>query len=241
MNKELAPLGALHQERRISIIVNNLSNAQTAGFKKDVPVFQNIFFHEQERLRNQKMEATRTDFSQGDLRRTGNDLDLAITGEGFFKISTPNGIRYSRAGDFRLDQQGRLVNAAGLAVQSENGEIILDGKKKITVGTNGTVQALGAENNSQPETVGKIALVRFADLSALKKEGHTLFRNDGVQDELEAPEAELQQGLLETSNVNAVAEMAEMMEAYRTFETCMKIIQSDDELTGKTVNEVGRV
>jgi flagellar basal-body rod protein FlgF len=89
--------------------------------------------------------------------------------------------------------------------------------------------------------VGKITLVRFADMSALKKEGHTLFRNDGAQEELEAAEAELEQGLLETSNVNAVAEMAQMMEAFRTFETCMKIIQSDDELTGKTVNEVGRV
>jgi flagellar basal-body rod protein FlgF len=241
LNKELAPLGALHQERRISVLVNNLSNAQTAGFKKDVPVFQNIFFHEQEQLRNQKMEATRTDFSQGDLMRTGNDLDLAITGEGFFKISTPNGVRYSRAGNFRLDQQGRLVNAAGLAVLGQNGEIVLDGKKKISVGTDGTVQALGSESNSQPETVGKIALVRFADMSALKKEGHTLFRNDDAQEELEAAETELEQGLLETSNVNAVAEMAQMMEAFRTFETCMKIIQSDDELTGKTVNEVGRV
>ena len=241
MNKELAPLGALHQERRINVIVNNLSNAQTVGFKKDVPVFQDIFFHEQELLRNQKMEATRTDFSQGEMVRTGNDLDLAITGDGFFKVSTPNGVRYSRAGNFRVDPQGRLVNASGLAVLGQNGDIILDGKKKISVGTDGTVQALGAENNSTPETVGKIALVRFADLSALKKEGHTLFRNDGTQGEMEDVEAEIQQGLLETSNVNAVGEMAQMLEAYRTFETCMKIIQSDDELTGKTVNEVGRV
>jgi flagellar basal-body rod protein FlgG len=241
LNKELAPLGALHQERRINVIVNNLSNAQTVGFKKDVPVFQDIFFHEQELLRNQKMEATRTDFSQGELVRTGNDLDLAITGDGFFKVSTPNGVRYSRAGNFRVDPQGRLVNASGLAVLGQNGDIILDGKKKISVGTDGTVQALGAENNSTPETVGKIALVRFADLSALKKEGHTLFRNDGTQGEMEDVEAEIQQGLLETSNVNAVGEMAQMLEAYRTFETCMKIIQSDDELTGKTVNEVGRV
>jgi flagellar basal-body rod protein FlgG len=187
------------------------------------------------------MEATRTDFSQGELVRTGNDLDLAITGDGFFKVSTPNGVRYSRAGNFRVDPQGRLVNASGLAVLGQNGDIILDGKKKISVGTDGTVQALGAENNSTPETVGKIALVRFADLSALKKEGHTLFRNDGTQGEMEDVEAEIQQGLLETSNVNAVGEMAQMLEAYRTFETCMKIIQSDDELTGKTVNEVGRV
>ena len=103
------------------------------------------------------------------------------------------------------------------------------------------IQALGAESNSTPETVGKIALVRFADSSALKKEGHTLFRLDGAQEELEAAEAELQQGLLENSNVNAVAEMAQMVEAYRTYETCLKILQSADELTGKTVNEVGRV
>jgi flagellar basal-body rod protein FlgG len=241
LNRETAILGALHQDRRISVIANNLSNAQTMGFKKDVPIFQDIFFHEQERLRNQKMEATRTDFSQGELVRTGNDLDLAITGEGFFKVGTPNGIRYTRAGNLRLDNQGRLVTSGGLPVLGQNGEIILDGQKKISVGEDGTIQTLGAEVNSLPETVGKIFLVRFDDSSPLKKEGHALFRVDGPPKELEAAEAQIQQGMLETSNVNAVEEMALMIEAYRTFETCMKIIAAGDELTGKTVNEVGRV
>ena len=240
MDQNLAVLGALHQERRISIIVNNLSNAQTTGFKKDRPVFQDIFFHEAERLRNQKMETTPTDFSQGELVRTGNDLDLALVGEGFFKIATPQGNRYSRAGNFRLDTQGRLVNASGLAVLGQNGEILLDGKKRISVGVEGTIQTLGAESNSTPETVGKIMLVRFDDPSRLKKEGHTLFRLDGSQPEQEASETTVQSGYLETSNVNPVEEMARMIEALRTFETCMKIIQSNDELTGKSVNEVGR-
>ena len=107
------------------------------------------------------MEATQTDPSQGDLQRTGNDLDLAMTGEGFFKIGTPMGIRYSRAGNFRLDPQGRLVNAAGFPVLGEGGEIVLDGKKKISVGTDGTIRAQGAETGSTAETVDKPPLVRF--------------------------------------------------------------------------------
>ncbi len=240
MNQNLGPLGALHQERRISILANNLSNSMTVGFKKDMPVFNSIFYHEQEQLRNQKMEATQTDFSQGELQRTGNDLDLALTGEGFFKISTPLGIRYSRAGNFRLDPQGRLVNAGGLPVLGEAGEILLDGKKRITVGTDGTIRAQGAEAGSTAETVGKPAIVRFKDPSLLKKEGHTLFRLDEPQPELGVEEVQVQQGYLETANVNAVEEMTKMMEAFRTYESCLKIIQANDEMTGKAANEVGR-
>lgn len=240
MNENLGPLGALHQERRISILANNLSNAQTVGFKKDVPVFNSIFYHEQEQLRNQKMETTRTDFSQGEIQRTGNDLDLALVGEGFFKIDTPSGIRYSRAGNFRLDQQGRLINGGGFPVLGEGGEIVLDGKKRITVDMDGTIRTLGVENGSTAEAAGKPVLVRFKDPSLLKKEGHALFRLDEPQPELGAEGLEVQQGYLETANVNTVEEMTKMMEAFRTYETCLKLIQANDEMNGKAVNDVGR-
>jgi flagellar basal-body rod protein FlgF len=240
LNENLGPLGALHQERRISTLANNLSNSQTVGYKKDVPVFHSIFYHEQEQLRNQKMETTRTDFSQGELLRTGNDLDLALVGEGFFRIDTPLGIRYSRAGNFRLDQQGRLVTAGGFPVLGEGGEIALDGKKKITVEADGTIRIQGVEPGSTAEPAGKPALVRFKDPSLLKKEGHALFRLDEPQPELGVEGLEVQQGYLETANVNAVEEMTKMMEAFRTYETCLKVIQANDEMNGKAVNEVGR-
>ena len=240
MNQNLGPLGALHQERKISILANNLSNSRRWVLRKTSRSSNSIFYHEQEQLRNQKMEATQIDFSQGELQRTGNDLDLALVGEGFFKIDTPLGIRYSRAGNFRLDQQGRLVNASGFPVLGEGGEIVLDGKKKISVETDGTIRILGAETGSTAETAGKPVLVRFKDPSLLKKEGHALFRLDDPQPELGVEGLEVQQGYLETANVNAVEEMTKMMEAFRTYETCLKIIQANDEMNGKAVNDVGR-
>ncbi|RPH87113.1 MAG: hypothetical protein EHM75_06340 [Desulfobacteraceae bacterium] len=116
----------------------------------------------------------------------------------------------------------------------------MDGKKKITVGTDGTIRAQGAEANSTAETAGKPAFVRFKDPSLLKKEGHALFRLDEPQAELGADGLEVQQGYLETANVNAVEEMTKMMEAFRTYETCLKMIQANDQLNDKAVNEVGR-
>jgi flagellar basal-body rod protein FlgG len=225
--------GALRQERRFQLISQNLSNVQTAGYKKDVPVFSTLFAHRLNFSENQKSEGSAISFQQGSIEKTGNILDLAIDGEGFFKVMTPNGIRYTRAGHFKLDREQRLTNANGFPVLGRNGEIRLNGKGMV-VEKDGTVKMDGGE-------AGRIALVAFADSTRLRKEGNSLFVSEVPEGEREVDSASILQGYLEQSNVNSIEEMVTLIDALRTYEACLKMLQSRDELNGKVVNELGRV
>jgi flagellar basal-body rod protein FlgG len=225
--------GALRQERRFQLISQNLSNVQTAGYKKDVPVFSTLFAGRLDFFENQKSEGSAISFQQGSIEKTGNPLDLAIDGEGFFKVMTPNGVRYTRAGHFKLDREQRLTNANGFPVLGRNGEIKLNGKE-IVAERDGTIKVDGAEAN-------KIALVTFNDLTRLNKEGNNLLRSATSDGEREVDSASVFQGYLEQSNVNSIEEMVRLIDAIRTYESCLKMLQSRDELNGKVVNELGRV
>jgi len=231
----VAAMGAFRQQTRMDhLIANNLSNVQTIGFKREVPVFQSILSKTSERFQNIQHDTMRISFLPGPIQKTGNDLDLAIEGEGFFKVKTPNGVRYTRNGNFSLNKDQLLINADGFPVLGQRGsEITLTGKK-IAVGSNGSVMADGNE-------VDQIAVVTFSDLSILQKEGHTLLKNGSSEGEIKAPQSQVLQGALEASNVNAVEEMINLMDSYRTYESCLKIIQADNSLDSKAVNEVGRV
>lgn len=231
----VAAMGAFRQQTRMDhLIANNLSNVQTIGFKREVPVFQSILSKTSERFQNIQHDTMRISFLPGPIQKTGNDLDLAIEGEGFFKVKTPNGVRYTRNGNFSLNKDQLLISADGFPVLGQRGsEITLTGKK-IAVGSNGSVMADGNE-------VDQIAVVTFSDLSILQKEGHTLLKNGSSEGEIKAPQSQVVQGALEASNVNAVEEMINLMDSYRTYESCLKIIQADDSLDSKAVNEVGRV
>ncbi len=231
----VAAMGAFRQQTRMDhLIANNLSNVQTIGFKREVPVFQSILSKTSERFQNIQHDTMRISFLPGPIQKTGNDLDLTIEGEGFFKVKTPNGVRYTRNGNFSLTKDQLLINADGFPVLGQRGsEITLTGKK-IAVGSNGSVMADGNE-------VDQIAVVTFSDQSILQKEGHTLLKNGSSEGEIKAPQSQVLQGALEASNVNAVEEMINLMDSHRTYESCLKIIQADDSLDSKAVNEVGRV
>ena len=230
----IAALGAFRQQTRIDhLIANNLSNVQTAGFKREVPVFSNVLSQAQGRLRNISNDSVQISFIQGNIQKTGNDLDLAIEGEGFFKVETPHGVRYTRSGNFHLNKDKVLINANGFPVLSQRGKITLTGNK-ITVGEDGSIAADGNE-------IDQIAVVRFPDLSVLNKEGHTLLKTESAETKMAAGQSRVVQGALEASNVNAVEEMINLMDSFRTYESCLKIIQADDSLDSKAVNEVGRV
>jgi flagellar basal-body rod protein FlgG len=227
-------LGAFREQRRIfHLISNNLSNAQTVGFKKDDLVFHTILNRSWDQLQASPTDEVKTLFHQGNVQRTGNELDLAIEGEGFFQIKTPYGMRYTRAGNFKLNNERQLVNAEGLPVMGKNGEIIISGQG-IAVETDGTIKVDGGE-------VDQIVLVTFPDLDLLKKEGHNLFRLEVPQKEMEANDSRILQGALESSNVNPIEEMVNMIDSLRSYESCLKIVQSQDELDSKAVNDLGRV
>lgn len=229
----LLATGFQKQMHTFDVISNNLSNVQTAGFKRDVPVFREVLAASQDGALRQTREEVKTVFEQGDIQRTGNPLDLAIEGEGFFRVKTPSGIRYTRAGNFRIDREKKLIHESGFPVLGRQGEVTLRGQG-IVVERNGSIKADGAE-------IDQIEPVTFQDLGALKHEGHGLFRLEGGLSEIPAEESSLLQGSLELSNVNPVQEMVRLMECLRTYESYVKMVHTNDEMEAKASNEIGRI
>jgi flagellar basal-body rod protein FlgF len=215
--------GSLIQQMRCDTVSNNLANLGTNGFKRDVLSFDQV-------LTMKKYSAT--DFSQGPARHTGNPLDLALEGQGFFKVQTENGLRYTRNGAFTLDGANTLVTLNGDPVLGENGPITINGKD-VSVDMDGQIQVDGA-------TVDRISLADFENPQLLRKEGATYHVFDGKEEEGARPAgASMRQGYVEESNVDVTEEMIRMVEAFRAFETMQKGIQSIDEMTGKLINDPG--
>jgi len=231
--QSIAALGALREEKRYSVIANNMSNSQTVGFRKDNLVFRQVIDQVSNRLGSEETGRGLISFQQGELQTTGNALDVAIDGEGFFKVATPQGIRYTRSGRFELNNDRILVSAAGFPVMGRTGEITLTGKN-ISIDKDGSIRVDG-------NPIDQLSVVILPAPHLLKKEGQTLLKSDDPQEEMEDPESQVIQGSLESSNTNTVEEMMKMLDSLRVYESCMKAIQSNDELNAKAVNEVGRV
>jgi len=217
--------GSMTQQLRFETIANNMANSNTNGFKKDI-----ISFNEALDMQSN----SNTDFSPGPLRYTGNELDVALSSKGFFKIETPNGLRYTRDGAFSINAEGILVTGNGDTVLGQSGPITLE-NGEVYIGRDGQVVV----NN---ESVDKILVVDFDDPQLLRKEGGSYYsyqgENNGISTEADA---EIQQKYLEGSNVNPTQEVIKMIETYRAFESVEKAIQSIDALTGTMVNDYGTI
>jgi len=204
--------GSMTQQLRFETIANNMANSNTNGFKKDI-----ISFYEALDMQSNSS----TDFSPGPLRYTGNELDVALSSKGFFKIETPNGLRYTRDGAFSINAEGILVTGNGDTVLGQSGPITLE-NGEVYIGRDGQVVV----NN---ESVDKILVVDFDDPQLLRKEGGSYYsyqgENNGISTEADA---EIQQKYLEGSNVNPTQEVIKMIETYRAFESVEKAIQSID-------------
>ncbi len=214
--------GALKQERRFEVLTNHLANANTAGFKT-----QDLSFDDM-------LQANMAiDFSQGTLHPTGSPLDLAINGDGFFKIETPQGVRYTRNGSFTIDQDGTLVTGNGYPVLGEAGPIAIDGED-VQVDETGGIHVDGSK-------VGQLGIVTFEHPHKFAKQGESLLVYNGpVSDEREFSGA-IEQGSLEQSNVATVREMTKMVETSRYYESFQKLMQTIDEMDAKAIGEVGQV
>ncbi|VBB08914.1 flagella basal body rod proteins signature [Lucifera butyrica] len=240
----IAASGMLAESLRNDAIANNLANANSAGYKKDITVTKNFADMMLERINDGPVEPVgplgsgtmvdeiATDHSAGSIRSTGNDLDFALQGDGYFVVQTPAGTRYTRDGSFTLDAQGELVTADGYQVLGPNGPIRLSGGK-VAVSPQGRIQVDGLD-------AGQLQIVDFANKKQLSKEGNSLFvaANGAVP---QASNATVHQGFLEGSNVNIVSEMVNMISGYRTYEVDSKMVQAQDQLLDKAVNEVGKV
>lgn len=241
-----AASGMVAETIRTDVIANNLANASTTGYKKDLAVnksFGDLLLSKLEGKEAPEeiggvgsgvfVDQVVPTFAFGVFRDTGNTLDLALEGDGFFAVETPNGERYTRDGAFHLDQEGYLVTADGHQVLGENGPINLAGTnfKSIVINANGQIFV---EQNQ----VASLRVVDFADKKALQKEGNSLWIGNGAA---ENAKAQIRQGTLESSNVNTVTEMVNLITATRAYEISQKMIQTQDSSLDKAVNEVGRV
>jgi flagellar basal-body rod protein FlgF len=236
--------GCLKEEMRMDVISNNLANATSAGFKRDRISFQRILSQMPQGAEqtgsdntspsNPSLVAIETDFTQGEVRATGNSLDFSISGKGFFKVNTPGGIRYTRKGNFALDLDGYLITQKGERVMGKNGAINIWGDQ-IEVDKRGRILVEGSE-------VDRLDVVDLSEPEKLIKESGLLFRAPPEIQELSLdPEAMIQQGYLEDSNVNVAEEMVNMIHATRAFESYQKAMQVLDRLDNKATNEVSRL
>ena len=228
--------GCLKEEIRMDIISNNLANSTVHGFKKDRIAFNDILGDTiiDSYSNNNSLYEVKIDHSQGDIRGTGNQLDLAINGKGFFKVNTPEGIKYTRKGNFILSPQGVLSTQDGYQVMGIGGPITVPGKD-IIINNQGVLSSDGIQ-------AGQIELVDFERYETLIKEGNGLFGNPANDPEKPAnADTTIKQGFLELSNVNTAEEMIQMVHSLRAFESYQKAIKVIDEMNNKAVNEVGRL
>ncbi|SDD82650.1 flagellar basal-body rod protein FlgF [Sporomusa acidovorans] len=239
-----AASGMLAETTRADTIANNLANGSTTGYKKDVAIskdFANILIR---RINDggdapvigsmgvgTLIDEVATIHTTGSVRTTGNPLDFAIEGRGFFAIQTQAGIRYTRNGSFTRNSRGQLVNSDGQLVLGQNGGPIQLPEGTVTVNGSGIVTVDGTN-------VGQLQVVEFDNERQLVKEGASLFRaaNNG-----RPATGTVEQGCLEQSNVNVVSEMVNLISGYRAYEVNAKTVQTHDELLDKAVNEVGKV
>ena len=221
--------GAIRQEKRFEVLANHMSNSATTGFKAQVLSFDDM------------LQAHMTlDTSQGDLLSTENPLDLAISGDGFFKIQTEQGVRYTRNGNFGLNAQGILVSSEGNAVLGTNGAPITINTEDISD------EGISINNAGEIEVdeaiVGTLDVVNFTDTGLLKKEGNSLLKYEGPETDETVPDFfEVKQGQLEQSNVEVVKEMTNMIETNRYYESFQKLMQTIDDLNAKVISDVGKV
>jgi flagellar basal-body rod protein FlgG len=242
-----AATGATAQQLRLETLANNLANADTVGFKADKLSFSSLLPDPGD-LRAAAVPAEgakltgnvhvgsgsgHTDFSQGPLHTTGNVLDLAISGDGFFTVETPAGPRYTRQGVFALSPGGVLVTAEGYPVLGDGGPITVQGQE-VSVGEDGTVTV-----DNIP--TARLRVVDFERPYRLEKVGAAMFKaaDDTVVPQ-PARDATVAQGMVEAANVDPVRIMTEMLEVLRTYESHQKVMRTAEDLDSKLISEAGR-
>jgi flagellar basal-body rod protein FlgG len=259
MDKTLmtASTGLSAQQRFVEIIANNLSNVNTAGFKKTRPEFQDLMYETLRAAGNTQrtgvealneiqigsgteLVATTKQFSQGDLTATNNALDMGINGEGFFVVRRPdNTLFYTRDGSFKLDRNGQIVNNQGLTL--DPGFVIPDNATEVKISSEGVI-GVYVDGSTELQQIGQLELVRFINPAGLRSMGNNLYMETAASGApiFEQPgqnnTGEIVQGHVETSNVDLVEEMVNMIVAQRAYELNSKTVKTADDVLNTAVN-----
>jgi flagellar basal-body rod protein FlgG len=246
-----AKTGLDAQNTQMAVIANNLANSNTTGFKADRAAFQDLMYQNVQQVGAQstqntqystglslgtgvKIAQTEKNYSQGSVLQTGGTLDMSVTGLGFFQVTMPDGtLAYTRDGSFSMDSQGNVVTASGYPVSPAI--TIPISAQSVTIGNDGTVSVTTA-GSGKPTTVGQIQLANFINVEGLQPTGNNLLIGSGSSG---APQVgtpgtnglgSLQQGSLETSNVNTVTELVNMITCQRAYEMNSKAISTTDQM-----------
>ncbi len=247
----IAKTGLDAQQTNMSVIANNLANVNTTGFKRDRAVFNDLIYQNLRQVGAQSSEntelpsglmlgtgvrvvATQKEHSQGNIVQSGNSLDVAIQGKGYFQVLHPDGnIVYTRDGTFSLTADGVLVTPNGYELQPAM--TVPTDATSVTVGSDGVVSVLQSGNNT-PTQIGQIELAYFVNPQGLEPIGDNLYRetnaSGGVNTAIPGTDSTgtLIQGALEGSNVNVVEELVNMIETQRAYEMNSKAISTTDEM-----------
>lgn len=229
-------------QHKMDAIANNLANVNTAGYKSDAVKFEQYlmpvasvesfprgdrrvdFVHDPRMVR---------DFSEGAIRQTGNELDVAISGDGWLAVATPAGERFTRNGQLKLSAEGTLVTNEGFPVLGEGGEIVFGAdEKSITIGADGTVATSQGPKD-------RLRVVAFDQPELLKKSGDSLYASE--QEARPAATAKVVQGSYETSNVQPMRELSSMIETVRAYEEVSRLLTATEETRGQAIQQLGRL
>jgi flagellar basal-body rod protein FlgF len=224
-----AASGMAARMQSMDLLANDLANTQTAGYRAERPFFEEL---KAAGGRAVRLAGSYSGHEQGQLRPTGEELDLALEGEGYFVIQTPAGERYTRNGQFRLSPDGVLSDTAGQPVLGEAGPVQL-GSGHISIAADGTVQ-----DTSGPG--GKLRIVKFPAGAEPVREGNSLLAAPPNAKPEPDPETSVRQGSLEQSNVSGVEAMIQMIQTLRLFEANSRAVRALDGIDHKAAAEIGR-
>jgi flagellar basal-body rod protein FlgG len=253
MNSALwaAKTGLDAQQTRMTVVSHNLANASTNGFKKDRAVFEDLLYQNVKQVgaatsqdttaptglnlgTGVRVVATEKNYTQGGLNNTGNSLDVAINGRGFFQVLMPDGsFAYTRDGSFRMSPEGELVTSSGYRVQPAIS--VPSGAQSISIGMDGVVSAL-ITGQSAPTQIGTVQLTDFVNPAGLQPRGENMLVESAASGPAQTSTpglnglGTLQQGFLEGSNVNVVEELVTMIETQRAYEMNSKAISTTDQM-----------
>jgi flagellar basal-body rod protein FlgG len=250
----ISKTGMEAQQTQLDTISHNLANVSTNGYKKSHAVFEDLMYQNMRQAGSNSSEqttlptglqlglgtravATSRSFTQGNLQQTGNPLDLAVRGNGFFEIQMPDGTTgYTRDGSFQVNAQGQLVTNNGYLVNP--GITVPATATSVSVGNDGTVTA-SLPGQSLPQTIGQIQLASFVNPAGLDPKGQNLYAETAASGTPSAAApgtnglGQLSQGFVETSNVNVVEELVSMIQTQRAYELNSKAIQTSDQMLAK--------
>ena len=255
----IAKTGLDAEQTRMATISNNLANVNTTGFKRDRAVFEDLIYQNVRQVGASSTEttelpsglsigtgvrtvATQKLHTQGNIQQTNNSFDVAVQGNGFFQILHPDGtVVYTRDGSFSLDQNGQIVTANGYTL--EPSITVPPNTMSVTIGSDGTVSALVA-GDTTPSQIGTINLVQFINPTGLEAIGQNLYRQSAASGDPQEGTPGLDglgtliQGALESSNVNVVEELVNMIETQRAYEMNSKAISTTDQMLAYVTNQL---